>query len=144
MHISLLPEGPTMNFKLTNVKTSDEIKVIKKIYISSVSDQALIYSDKKGSLRKGIHQTQAGDNPEQLQHAPRSSSRPLIRRHIPPGPAVRRPTLHHISQSARLHLLPPPPIHISQRQKGRHPRARSQVYTQAALAAEGNLRHQIR
>jgi len=47
MHISLLPEGPTMNFKLTNVKTSDEIKVIKKIYISSVSDQALIYSDKK-------------------------------------------------------------------------------------------------
>lgn len=26
MHISLLPEGPTMNFKLTNVKTSDEIK----------------------------------------------------------------------------------------------------------------------
>ena len=27
MLVSMLPEGPTMNFKLTNLKTSDEIKV---------------------------------------------------------------------------------------------------------------------
>ncbi len=27
MLITLLPEGPTMNFKLSNVKLSDEIKV---------------------------------------------------------------------------------------------------------------------
>ena len=34
MLITLLPEGPTMNFKLTNVKLSDEIKVkIKLFYV---------------------------------------------------------------------------------------------------------------
>ena len=42
MLISLLPEGPTMNFKLTNVKCSDEIKVsLLVLLVANLSRRSL-------------------------------------------------------------------------------------------------------